>query len=507
MSASIFSFASLRLRRASKTALPCQDWSQQELAELYRVRDRLVQSGIAISVEVGLTDEGEPWAVYVQHGSGDPFVHIARLDGQIVVANLMAEVVYRGADFRAITDQMLESAPLLMPQTGRAGRKVVLHPRSVFTAFVAAAVVLCEFARSIDVAKAAEGEERSTNETRSVFPQIFDRLLGRDPNWAHVGATATAASLFTAAAAAVLLTDSSDEDRDLARHVADVASILDVKVVPASANDANDGDDVAAQSAQSVTIPEAEERGDVAQWLDGAKRAAVSKGDIVAEVIEAPPSPVFDAGQPPSHLPDLDPVAAPRIVRTGAAALPASEPNLPATVVADVPESKTYSARPQELSAKDINLVADAILVARLPADFRDRAAVLNAIDRALDNSSQSIEPIVPVVEAPAQSKAPPIANSSTIKINSVEGEWVLHTKPTGVVTSGLTSGVHDIVHIAERNTTIAGFRFNEDYLLVDGAIDRTDWIKTIHIQGDDVTIVSVSGSVISLIDTQGLIA
>jgi len=39
------------------------DWSQRELEEVYRVEDALTKSGVAISVDRGLTDEGEPWFV------------------------------------------------------------------------------------------------------------------------------------------------------------------------------------------------------------------------------------------------------------------------------------------------------------------------------------------------------------------------------------------------------------------------------------------------------------
>ncbi len=53
MRASIFSLASFRLQRESTGTVQSRNWSQQEFAELYRVRDRLVQSGLQVALDLG----------------------------------------------------------------------------------------------------------------------------------------------------------------------------------------------------------------------------------------------------------------------------------------------------------------------------------------------------------------------------------------------------------------------------------------------------------------------
>ncbi len=39
-------------------------WSQQELAEFYRVEAALVRAGLQIGSEQGLSDEADPWFVF-----------------------------------------------------------------------------------------------------------------------------------------------------------------------------------------------------------------------------------------------------------------------------------------------------------------------------------------------------------------------------------------------------------------------------------------------------------
>ena len=55
-------------------------WTNAELAELYRVQHALVQARIAVEVEHGVTDEGDPWFIFCRP-SGEVIVHATRYDG------------------------------------------------------------------------------------------------------------------------------------------------------------------------------------------------------------------------------------------------------------------------------------------------------------------------------------------------------------------------------------------------------------------------------------------
>src|SRR6516164_7030752 len=60
------------------------DWSQPELAEFYRVEDALTKSGVGISTDRGLTDEGEPWFVFFRQDNEEVIVHFARIGGNML---------------------------------------------------------------------------------------------------------------------------------------------------------------------------------------------------------------------------------------------------------------------------------------------------------------------------------------------------------------------------------------------------------------------------------------
>ncbi len=142
MTATILSFGR---RQPNTPPLPAKmPWQNQDLAELYRVRDRLCAAGLDVEVEAGVTDEGDPWFVYVQAGSDNVVVHIARIDSEIHVINCVTGGTYTGTSFREVSDRMLEDAPLALSTQVRRGSNVVLHPSAFLTAFVAAAIMLVD---------------------------------------------------------------------------------------------------------------------------------------------------------------------------------------------------------------------------------------------------------------------------------------------------------------------------------------------------------------------------
>ena len=71
------------------------DWSQRELQEFYRVEGALTKSGVGISTDRGLTDEGDPWFVFFRQDNEEVIVHFARIGGEYVVASNFTEAVFR----------------------------------------------------------------------------------------------------------------------------------------------------------------------------------------------------------------------------------------------------------------------------------------------------------------------------------------------------------------------------------------------------------------------------
>src|ERR1700733_3242908 len=91
------------------------DWTQQELAEFYRVEDVLLQGGFAITTDRGVSDEGDPWFVVCRADSEEVIAHFARIDRQYVIVSNFYPEAARGYDFHALVHKMLNSHQLMLP--------------------------------------------------------------------------------------------------------------------------------------------------------------------------------------------------------------------------------------------------------------------------------------------------------------------------------------------------------------------------------------------------------
>ena len=160
MTASILSF-----HVPERPLAPKMPWQNQDLAELYRVRDRLCEAGMSVDAHSGVSDEGDPWFVYQQGET--VVVHIARIDDEIHVVNCVSNTFYTGRNFREVSDRMLDEAPVALNKQFRRNGNVVLHPSALLMAFVAAAVIMIDMPQSeasedvqdghIDVSAAPDG--------------------------------------------------------------------------------------------------------------------------------------------------------------------------------------------------------------------------------------------------------------------------------------------------------------------------------------------------------------
>tara|TARA_Y100000589_G_scaffold331639_1_gene386072 strand:+ start:2467 stop:4110 length:1644 start_codon:yes stop_codon:yes gene_type:complete len=118
-----------------------RQWNNQEIADFYRAVDILKRAGLDVEVDSGVTDEGEPWFVFVRSGDGEVLAHFAQIDGDFVAVSSLNHEVYKGTDIREIVDRMLENHPLVVPNN-RASGQLYLHPTAAITAFLAAAFLL-----------------------------------------------------------------------------------------------------------------------------------------------------------------------------------------------------------------------------------------------------------------------------------------------------------------------------------------------------------------------------
>jgi len=115
-----------------------KSWSQSEQSEFFRAVNILRTAGLPIVTESGVSDEGDPWTVFLREDTGDVVVHICRIDGQVIAASAASADIVSGSSFRAVIDRILRSQPLVLP-TAQSSGTLFLHPSAVITAFIATA--------------------------------------------------------------------------------------------------------------------------------------------------------------------------------------------------------------------------------------------------------------------------------------------------------------------------------------------------------------------------------
>src|SRR5690606_14126651 len=136
------------------------DWSQQELADLYRVESLLVQANMRVETERGTTDEGDPWFVFCRP-DGDVFVHLCRIDGGYLLDSPGLDQPLRGGDFAALIDQFVRAVAaraatgnVVQLHKARHDSVVRLHP-----AIMLAALIWSLYLASDHLAEAAHAAE------------------------------------------------------------------------------------------------------------------------------------------------------------------------------------------------------------------------------------------------------------------------------------------------------------------------------------------------------------
>lgn len=125
-------------------------WSNQELADLFRVKRLLDAAGIACEIEHGSTDEEDPWFVFCDE-AGDVFIHLCRIDGEYLLDSYSLASPLRGKNFNGLIEAFTQRhVPQDQPGIGTgigtgAGPRVVrferngkvfMHPATMLAALV-----------------------------------------------------------------------------------------------------------------------------------------------------------------------------------------------------------------------------------------------------------------------------------------------------------------------------------------------------------------------------------
>lgn len=105
-------------------------WDNEERALIARLERLLMGAGIAVELELGETDEGDPWAAFCNAFTGDVVVHLARLDGYYLVEAGVLGRAIEGRSLAQCAERFFAEAVLVAPER-RQGAGLYLHPSAM----------------------------------------------------------------------------------------------------------------------------------------------------------------------------------------------------------------------------------------------------------------------------------------------------------------------------------------------------------------------------------------
>lgn len=418
MSAAIFSFARWNPRP--------RDWTDQELAEFYRVQDALTQAGMSVATDRGLTDEGEPWFVFIRPATDEVIAHFARIDGEFVAdASALAEPM-QGRDLRHVLNQVVANYDVVVPRR-RGGTNLFMHPAAMLTAFVATALMELEGPGSRepgagDDSRAAVRGEGNASRGAGGPTVTPSNAAGRAVSFGEGGIQVDSAVQSGAVLTAVLAAMSLSADPE-PESPAQASGTNTVKLVQAGLDDGDAGRVQAALVAGRRGNParrdgEAapESHGDAAEaGADGALASSLALAGNDAEAAvhtEGGPSATLSADLPVDARNHLD-VALRLDAPVAAAPAQRTEPEVPEPVATTEPSEERAAEEPRGLpeaevfrldliSFEDVAVDLDG-LRALFPSFSEDDIADLGGDDgRDGDPGSNADE-----VEAPGEMETP----------------------------------------------------------------------------------------------------
>ena len=124
------------------SAQSVRDWSNQELADLYRVCHLLHGAKVYVETDRGVTDEGDPWFVFCLE-NGEVFIHLCRVDGLYILDCVNLKSPLKGSDFSELianfTDKVVQKAS--QRDVGHViqlqhNRKLRLHPSAMMAGLI-----------------------------------------------------------------------------------------------------------------------------------------------------------------------------------------------------------------------------------------------------------------------------------------------------------------------------------------------------------------------------------
>jgi len=215
MAAQVFSL----VRRESAPV----DWTRDELAELYRIEHALVQSGLTLEVERGVTDEGDPWFAFCR-ADGEVLIHLARYDGLYRLHSPALSSPLIGRSFVELTKAFSSQVPVQITLQRNNGPRVFVHPAAMLavvigTIFAASNEVVFS-PQTVDNEKKLDDASEAASSHKAILQSTFQLYIENFFSWLRDGAIfqqSAHLSLISTIAAFIVGSDTatdSDQARD-----------------------------------------------------------------------------------------------------------------------------------------------------------------------------------------------------------------------------------------------------------------------------------------------------
>ena len=122
------------------------DWTNQELATLFRINRLLNLADLTIGTDRGVTDEGDPWFVFLDP-KGDVFVHLCRISTIYMLDSACQSSVVKGHSLNDLVEAYVQQLGVTKEDRSRArqniiqlaeakDRKVTVHPAAALAALI-----------------------------------------------------------------------------------------------------------------------------------------------------------------------------------------------------------------------------------------------------------------------------------------------------------------------------------------------------------------------------------
>jgi len=175
---------------------PRGGWSNEERAQFVRIERLLGDAGLAVEVEHGVSDEGDPWCVFCSLHTGDVMIHAARIGRRYVFDSMALPYPIEGASFFNCAERFFQEASLPMtPAHQRRG--LMVHPSAMLASLFLTVILYAQATSKQHVATAeADADEPSDVPSalllrlKQIAQAAAEFVTGQDGTTQHHGGAA-----------------------------------------------------------------------------------------------------------------------------------------------------------------------------------------------------------------------------------------------------------------------------------------------------------------------------